>query len=162
MQQLNLEMKNHLSELVNHLTKSYEKIKESAQEDIKIDEFDLDREVLRTPNIVYKYNNLFTDHTINLKDLYSLKEKTKLERWRYWSGKQTDRYYADNGIVHEKILKSDLDIYLNADEKLTLINEAIAVQKAIVDYLERTIKELNSRNFHCKVALDWRKFTSGS
>ena len=108
-----------------------------------------------------KYNDAFTDESLALKDFYGFRRKVELERWKYWSGKQTDKYYAKNGIVHEKILKGDIEKYLKADEKMALVDELISIQKAIAEYLERCIKELQSRNFHCKVAADWRKFTSG-
>lgn len=136
-------------------------IKSESQKDLEIDEFDIDGAVLKTPKLLSKYNDIFTDETITLKDLYSFKEKAKLERWKYWSGKQSDQYYQNNGIVHEKILKTDIEKYMNADEKLILINDIITIQKAIVDHLERTIKEIQSRNFHCKVAVEWRKFQAG-
>lgn len=150
-----------LADLKAEILSQLESVKKLAAVDLAIDDFDIDSEVLKTPKLHTKYNDMFTDHTMKLKDLYALKEKTKLERWKYYQGKQTDKYYADNGIIHEKILKSDTDKYLSADEKLILVNEIVSAQKAITDYLERCIKEIQSRNFHCKVALDWRKFTSG-
>ena len=158
---MNKETKEKLNEIKESLKESLKEIKIQAEKDLEINDIDIDNSVLDTPKIHNKYNNLFTDHTLHLKELYGLKEKTKLERWKYWSGKQTDRYYAENGIVHEKILKSDVDKYLSADEKMILVNEIIAIQKAIVDYLERCIKEIQSRNFHIRACIDWRKFTSG-
>lgn len=160
---LNEDVKEELIKLKNELTESFKTLKQIAEKDIPIkeDEFDIDAAVLRTPKLLHKYNGLFSDNTLRLKELYSFFNKTKLERWKYWSGKQTDRYYADNGIVHEKILKSDLDKYISADEKIILVNEIVAVQKSIVDYLETCIKEIQSRNYHCRVAVDWRKFISG-
>jgi len=150
-----------LEEIKTDLLNQLEDIKRIASIDLEIDEIDLDGAVLKTPKLHTKYNNLFADSTISLKNLYSLREKTKLERWKYWNGKQSDRYYKENGLVHEKILKGDLEKYLAADEKLILISEIISIQKASVDYLEKCIKEIQTRNFHCKVVIDWRRFTTG-
>jgi|AntRauTorckE6833_2_1112554.scaffolds.fasta_scaffold07081_8 hypothetical protein len=150
-----------LVSLKDGIIEELERIKKMAASDLSIDDFELDTEVLKTPKLHTKYNDVFTDHTLKLKDLYALKEKVKLERWKYYQGKQTDKYYSQNGVIHEKILKSDIDRYLSADEKLVLVNDIVSAQKAITDYLERCIKEIQSRNFHCRVALDWRKFTSG-
>jgi len=105
---------------------------------------------------------VFTDETITLKNLYSFKEKTKLERWKYWMGKQTDKYYAENGLQHEKILKSDVDKYMAADDKLELVNDVVTRQKALVDYVEKVMKEIGNRGFHIKSIIEWRRFTSGS
>lgn len=155
--------KKDLEEMLESIQSKYEEYKVQAGKDLEIDPdaHDLDRIVLETPKIMSRYNDAFSDETLVLKDLYTLKKKVELERWKFWSGKQSDKYYAENGIVHEKILKADVDKYLSADEKLILLNKVINTQKAICDYLERVIKEIQSRNFHCKVALEWRRFTSG-
>lgn len=159
---INEQVKEDLLELKSELKQTLEKIKTDSDKDLEIDDIDLDRAVLDTPKLHNKYNALFTDATLNLKELYAFKEKIKLERWKYWGGKQSDKYYAANGLVHEKILKGDLEKYLSADDKLILVNDIVSTQKAICDYLERCIKEIQSRNFHIKAAIDWRKFTSGS
>jgi len=158
---LNKQVEIDLLDLKDDIMAELESIKTNAAIDLALDDFDLDSEVLKTPKVHTRYNDLFTDHTLKLKDLYALKEKTKLERWKYYQGRQTDKYYVDHGIIHEKILKSDVDKYLAADEKLIIVNEIVSVQKAIADYLERCIKEIQSRNFHCRVAIDWRKFQNG-
>ena len=158
---LNEKVRSDLIELRDELKQNLEDVKRQSSSDLEIDDIDIDSAVLATPRLHNKYNALFTDHTLQLKDLYAFREKTKLERWKYWQGKQSDRYYADHGLVHEKILKGDVDKYLSADEKMILVNEIVGIQKGIVDYLERCIKEIQTRNFHCKVAVDWRRFTQG-
>lgn len=155
------ESKQQYGELLLSIKQNLKTYKERAEKDLIIDELDLDESVLKTPRIMSKYNDYFTTETLVLKDLYQIKKRIELERWKYYSGKQSDQYYSKNGIVHEKILKGDIDKYLGADEKMNLIDSIIAQQKAVVDYLERAIKEIQSRNFHCKVAVDWRKFTAG-
>lgn len=150
-----------LEELRDDLRQSLDKVKKQAETDLEIDDIDLDSAVLYTPKLMNKYNGLLTDHTLTLKELYAFREKVKMERWKYWMGRQTDQYYATHGLVHEKILKGDIDKYMSADEKMILVSEIVGTQKAIVDYLERCMKEIQSRNFHCKVAVDWRRFTQG-
>ena len=92
---------------------------------------ELDTESLRTNKLLTKYLRMYTEESLVLKDMYTTKEKIKLERWKYYSGKQTERYSVDNGILHEKILKMDIDKYLAADDKLIAINDLVTVQKEI-------------------------------
>lgn len=160
--QLNSEVATQLKGLNDSLLGRMEELKVLVEKDLEIDEIELDRALLDTPKLHAKYLSIFTDETLKLKELYGFREKIKLERWKYWQGKQTDKYYAENGIVHEKILKSDIDKYLAADEKMALINDVSGTQKAIVDYLERVIKEITHRGFHIKSIIDWRRFTQGS
>lgn len=158
---LSEKVKADLIDLRDDLKQNLEIVKKDAEADLEIDDIDIDAAVLSTPRLHNKYNSLFTDHTLKLKDLYAYREKTKLERWKYWNCMQSDKYYAENGLVHEKILKGDIDKYMSADEKMIIVNEIVGIQKGIVDYLERCIKEIQTRNFHCKVAVDWRRFTQG-
>ncbi len=160
--QVKSEVVDQLQELNNSLVGRLEELKQQDEVDLEIDEIDLDKSLMDIPQLHAKYLSTFTDETIKMKELYGFREKIKLERWKYWQGKQTDKYYAENGIVHEKILKSDVDKYLAADDKMVLVNDITSTQKAIVDYLERVIKEITNRGFHIKSIIDWRRFTSGS
>lgn len=153
------------TELFNAMSESIKdklnKIKTESEKDLEIDDTELDSEVLKTPKLYSRYLNKYTDEVIVLKDFYSMKDKFKLERWKYYSGTQTDKYYAENGIFHEKILKSDIDKYLDADPKMKAINDLIALQKTLCDHIEKVMKEISNRNFHIKAAIEWRRFTSG-
>jgi hypothetical protein len=151
-----------LIDIRDQIDERLEVLKTEAGQDLEIDELNLDTALVDTPKRHSKWLAVFTDETITLKNLYSFKEKTKLERWKYWMGKQTDKYYAENGLQHEKILKSDVDKYMAADDKLELVNDVVTRQKALVDYVEKVMKEIGNRGFHIKSIIEWRRFTSGS
>lgn len=159
---MNKDDSEQLKQMNTEILEKYSVIKFQVEKDIKIDEFELDSELLRTPLLYSRYTDMFIENTLLLKDFYSYKEKIKLERWKFYSGKQNDKYYKENGIMHEKILKTDIDRYLSADEKIKLINDICSSQKAICDYLEKITKEISNRGFHIKSAIDWRRFTSGN
>lgn len=158
---LDKSVKESLEEMKRECVESYDAAKKLATKEIVIDDIDLDGTLVNLPKLSIKYNQLYCDSLAQLKDLYALKDKVSLERWKYWMGKQTDAYYKANGIVHDKILKSDVEKYLAADEKMILVNSIITSQKALVDFYEKSLKEIQSMNFHIRAAIDWRKFTSG-
>lgn len=154
--------KQQLVEIRDQIGARLGELKVEANQDLEIDEFNLDSSLIDVPKLHGKWLSVYTEEMVTLKNLYTFKEKTKLERWKYWMGKQTDKYYAENGIQHEKIMKSDVDKYMAADEKLELVNEVVTMQKALVDYVEKVMKEIGNRGFHIKSIIDWRRFTSGS
>lgn len=137
-------------------------IKNEAHKDTNIDEFELDKALLDTPKLYSKWLEYHTEETINLKDLYSFKEKVKLERWKYYMGKQDSKYYHLYGQVHEKILKTDVEKYLMADVKIIMVNDIVTVQKALTDFIEKTLKEISNRGFHIKSIIEYRKFINAS
>jgi hypothetical protein len=139
-----------------------EELKILASEDVAIDEFNLDGEALRTPKLHSKWISILADESVKAKQIFNLQKKLYLERLRYYSGIQTDKYYHEHGVVNVKILKGDLNIYLDADDITAEIREIVEIQSQIVDFLERTVKEISSRTFHIKSAIEWRKFEAGS
>jgi hypothetical protein len=151
----------NLNSLKDELMQRFNEIKEVSAKDMEIDDIDLDAESLRTPKLYSKYNNMYSDELIKLRQLYSMKEKINIERWKWLSGKQTNKYYADYGVPNEKVLKGDLDMYLKSDSIYIAINEVVGLQKLITDMLEKTCKEISNRGFHIKSAIDWRRFCSG-
>lgn len=147
-------------EFINDLKESYDTLKDKIEKDLVIDETDLDSESLSTPKLHARYMNIFSDEMIQLKSFYNMKEQIKLERWKFYMGKQTSEYYA-NEKQHEKILKTDVDKYMAADWKMEKVDKIVSIQKQKVDILERTLKEIGNRGFHIKTAADWRRFTAG-
>ncbi len=161
MSNINPEVEENLKSLKQSILENYDELTKEADKDLEIDSIDPDRSLIDLPKLFNKWSRRLADETLTLKELFAFKETTKLERWKYYSGKQTDKYIAQNGIIHEKILKSDIDKYLAADVKLILVNEIVSAQKEKVDFIERTMKELSNRGFHVRSIIDWRKFVSG-
>lgn len=151
-----------LKSMKEELMQNLDTLKLMISDEVTIDEIDLDGESLRTPKLHSKWIGVLSDEAIKHKQINSLGKKLYLERWKYWQGKQTDKYYAEYGIVHEKILKTDIDIYLKSDDYLIAFNEVMDVQDQIVSLVERTIKEIGSRTFHIRAAIDWRRFSAGN
>ena len=61
-----------------------------------------------------------------------------------------------------KILRTDIDKYLDSDEDLQKQKQKVDYLDTTVDFLDRTIRQIGNRGFTIKNAIDWRKFTSGA
>lgn len=153
---------NDLNDILNEILESFESLKKDAGESIQIDELDLDGESIRTPKLLTTWIGRLGDESLKLKSFLHMQKKIQLERWRYYLGTQTDKYYAEYGIMHTKILKTDVQAYMDADDYIIAVKKIVDTQNEIVIFLERIIKEISSRTFHIKSAIDWRRFQSGS
>lgn len=150
-----------LSELREEIINGFNEVKDGIS-DIEINEIDLDGESLRTPKLYNKYLVMYTDMMTTLKRFQDTHSKLYLERWKYYQGKQKSQYYAEYGAIQETILKSDMDLYLRADDILCVSEDILNILKQHVSYLEKTLKEISNRGYHIKTASDWRRFQSGS
>jgi len=138
-----------------------EELQELVEKDLKINETELDLESLKTPQL----HNKFMKHLNNFKLLLTRANSEyyllKKEKWEYYTGKASPDVYKEKPF-HLKILRTDIDKYLDSDEELVKADQKVKYLETIVDYLDRTVRQITNRTFTIKNAIDWRKFTSGA
>lgn len=132
----------------------FDKIIEEWKQDCPIDDTTLDKESVKIPTLHGKYLELHSREKIFLNYLEVEYKKLYREKWEYYSGKAEKPFQL-------KLLKTDLHIYLDSDDKLCELKEKIDTQKQKVRYVESVIKSLETRSFHITNAINWRKFTAG-
>ena len=138
-----------------------EELQDIAEKKLKINDTELDLEALKTPQL----HNEFLKHYNKFK-LMKTKASAelatiKLHKWEYYTGKADPAVYQQKPF-NLKILKQDVDKYIEADEDYQKIKQKVDYLETIVDFLDRTIRQIQNRGFLIKDAIEWRKFTSGA
>lgn len=132
-----------------------------AEKDLKVDDLELGDESLRTATLHQKYLNIYN----NFRQLHLMNEGTynvlRRKKWEYYSGKADPEVYRDNPFDH-KILKQDLPIYMDSDEELIKQKQKVEYYKMCMDSCERILKQIQSRGWDIKNAIEWRKFVDGA
>ena len=132
-----------------------------AEKDLKINDTELDLESLKTPQLHNKYLKHLNKFKLLLSksqiDYYTLRK----EKWEYYTGKAPQQVYAEKPF-NLKILKTDIDKYMDADPELVKLKQKVEYIQTVIDFLDRTIKQISNRGFKIKNSIDWRKFTSGA
>jgi hypothetical protein len=138
-----------------------EELQNLADKKLKINDTELDLESLKTPQL----HNEFLKHLTNYKLMLSRAETEyntlKKDKWEYYTGKADASVYAEKPF-DLKILRTDIDKYLDADIDLQKAKQKVDYLNTTVDFLDRTIRQISNRGFTIKNAIDWRKFTSGA
>ena len=138
-----------------------EQLQDLAEKKLKINDTELDLESLKTPQL----HNEFLKHLTKFKLLLSKAQieyhTQRKEKWEYYTGKAPQQVYAEKPF-NLKILKTDIDKYMDADPELVKLKSKVEYIQAVIDFLDRTIKQISNRGFQIKNAIDWRKFTSGA
>jgi hypothetical protein len=138
-----------------------EKLQEQADKDLKINDTELDLESLKTPQLHNQYIKHLTKYKLMLSRAETEYNVLKKDKWEYYTGKADASVYAQKPF-DLKILRTDVDKYLESDEDLQKQKQKIDYLNATVDFLDRTIRQIANRGFAIKNAIDWRKFTSGA
>ena len=138
-----------------------EKLQEQADKDLKINDTELDLESLKTPQLHNQYMKYLTKYKLMLSRAETEYSILKKEKWEYYTGKADASVYAEKPF-DLKILRTDIDKYLDSDEDLQKQKQKVDYLSTTVDFLDRTIRQIGNRGFTIKNAIDWRKFTSGA
>jgi hypothetical protein len=138
-----------------------EKLQEQADKDLKINDTELDLESLKTPQLHNQYMKHLTKYKLMLSRAETEYSIMKKDKWEYYTGKADASVYAEKPF-DLKILRTDIDKYLDSDEDLQKQKQKVDYLSTTVDFLDRTIRQIGNRGFTIKNAIDWRKFTSGA
>ena len=138
-----------------------EELQEQADKDLKINDTELDLESLKTPQLHNQYMKHLTKFKLMLSRAETEYNILKKEKWEYYTGKADASVYAEKPF-DLKILRTDIDKYLDSDIDLQKQKQKVDYLNTTVDFLDRTIRQIGNRGFTIKNAIDWRKFTSGA
>jgi len=139
-------------------------ISEMLKSDMKFDSSQLDTESLRIPQLHNKYLNLYHEEKLRFHGFKTQFSKLFKLKWEYYTGKLDQEQLKELNWepFNLKILRNDVNIYLDSDQELIELKNKMAIQEEKVDYLNSVIKGIVSRQFHIRDAIIWRKFLNGS
>ena len=138
-----------------------EELQREAKQDLNItDQERLDQESYKNQNIKAKW----LDHRSKYDQLLIIAkadhQKMYREKWEYYGGKADAKVYATKPF-DLKVLKTDLNIYIESDEDIIKIEHKISYLETVIKYLDGVLKSINSRGWDIKNAISWRQFESG-
>ena len=138
-------------------------IQAAWKQDSAIDRTELGEASLKIPQLHSKYFNLFSQERLTLKKLESDYKRLLRLKHEYYTGviSEEDLRERQWEPFMLKILRTDINLYLDGDEDLQLIQLKIDMQKEKVDFLDSAIKSLTNRGFQIKNAIDWTRFQMG-
>jgi hypothetical protein len=132
-------------------------------QDCEINRIELGEEALKIPKLHSKYLRMFSDERMLLRKLEEDRSSLKLLKIDYYRGVLPEEDLRANGWepFRLSVLKSDIPMYLDADQDIIKINLKISVQQEKVDTLEAIIKSISNRGYLIKSAIDFEKFKVG-
>ena len=138
-----------------------EELQDLAEKDLKINDTELDLESLKTPQLHNKYMKHLTKFKLMLSKAEAEFAQTKKTLWEYYTGKADASVYAQKPF-DLKILKQDVDQYIQSDDEYIKAKQKVDYLSTTTDFLDRTIRQIQSRDWNIRNAIEWRKFTSGA
>ena len=124
-------------------------------------ESNIDLASLSVPELMFKYQQAIYEEALVLQFMENERDIIKKKRWLYYTGKADPEVYKEEGPVDIKILRSDMDIFLNADEKLNVQKAKVKEQQLKLNLIEAFTKTIMSLSFNVGNTIKWKKFLVG-
>ena len=125
---------------------------------------DYHRESMKIPQLHSKYLNYFFDEKKDLTRMSKSLAKMRRIRFEYYTGTiepgMLDKFSWEPFL--RKILKTEVQMYLDSDEVLSTMEVELQDQKDKIHFIEEVLKQIAQRNFQIKEAVSWQKFVSGN
>ena len=124
------------------------------EKDSQLDDEKLDHDSLAIPQLHAKYLRLYnTFNTLQGQQELEVKRTYKV-RWEYYTGKAEKPFPL-------KLIKTDVPIYLEADEVYAKSVLKLKYYNQMVEALKAIMQAINNRSFYIKNAIEFAKFLKG-
>ena len=141
------------SSVNNDILDNLEQTKAEMEEDSKITA-NLYDESLRQVNLHSKWIIKLSNAKKEYRQLKQNKDSVYLKLWKFYQQKMSQSFQTQYIVgFSEKVLKSDVDKYIEADEAWVKIKETVQNQYALVELIEGMMEGVKQRGFAIKHAI---------
>ena len=132
----------------------FKELKKELLEELKLENYDMDNLTTkseRIPNLYQKYLDIFMTESCELSMLEVKMKKTFGELLHHY--KYKDDYSWEN--------KWEVEAKIDSDKKYYQLKTKFVLQEAIVDFLEKSLKNIKEMRWDIKSIIDIKKFNAG-
>lgn len=140
-----------------------EELEKMWAKDSEIDEGSLDLEGGKISKLHSKYYKLYFRAALKVSKMKADLKILERDKNEYYSGTMAEEDLRDKGWKPNplKILRSDMDKYIQSDRDIIEQCLKIDYQNGIAKFLEDILRQINNRNFVLKTMVDFIKFKNG-
>lgn len=138
---------------------------QESEKDIKIDYLKLADEIVHNQNLIGKWMTHQQVYEIKYQFLEIEHKKLLAIKTKYYTGKMSEDEIVARGweIEGTKILKSDLNIWLDDDEEIIKSKKNLLILKQIITLIDKTIDILiDQKKWTIKNFIDYKKWLEGN
>jgi len=141
-----------------------EEIFELWEKDSQIDKTELGDAALDIPKLHHKYFQIPSKEKLIIRSLEAEMKKLKLDKFEFLTMGPTEDTKDKGWKLPPKgmILKTELPMYIDADDDIVRLSLKIGYQQEKIELLESIIKTVINRGFLIKNAIDWKKLNMGA
>ena len=136
-------------------------LQEMWKTDSKLDDDLHDNDSLAIPQLHMKYMEFHNTYSLMKKEREIEMRRLIKEKWLYYKGKAPSSVYKEMPFDLKLTTKEEITMFIDADEDITKLQFKIDYIDQVLSFLDGVLRMINSRTYHIKNAIEWKKFQSG-
>jgi len=140
------------------------KFMDEAKEDIRLNFLEIENELLRNSHLIGKWLTYQQNQKSKVLILETEYKRLLAIKKKYLMGKLPDeeRDYMGWPLEGTKILKADMDMWLDCDDEIIAKRQKFQAQKQILDFIESTLTQVVDKKWSIKSYIDYKKWIEGN
>ncbi len=141
-----------------------DEIFEEWSKDSQLDKAEIGNAALEIAKLHNKYYQFLSRERLLMKKMESEVKELKLEKYEFYTDGPTQEQIEKGWKLPAKgkILKAQINDYLDADSDIIKANLKLSYQSEKVETLNSILKTISTMGFHIKSYIDWERFKVGA
>ena len=138
-----------------------ETLQDKWKEDSVIDTDKYGEESVRIPQLHMRYMEFYNTFSLMKKDRESEMKALVRDKWIYYKGKAPATMYREVPFDLKLTTTDEIKMFIGADDDVRKLQYKIDYIEQTIFFLDGVLRQLGSRNFQIKNAIEWERFQAG-
>jgi len=138
-----------------------ENLQEMWKTDSIIDTEKYGEESVRIPQLHMRYMEFFNTFSLMKKDRESEMRMMVRDKWVFYKGKAPASVYKEVPFDLKLTTNDEIKMFIAADDEVRKLQLKIDYIEQTIFFLDGVLRQINSRNYQIKNAIEWERFQSG-
>ena len=138
-----------------------ETLQEMWKTDSVLDDDLHDNDSLKIPQLHAKYMEYYNTFSLLKSEKEIELNRITREKWLYYKGKAPAAIYKEMPFDLKLTTKEEIAMFIDADQDINKLQYKIDYIDQVIFFLDGVLRMINSRTYHIKNAIEWKRFQSG-
>ena len=138
-----------------------ETLQDKWKEDSVIDPDKYGEESVRIPQLHMRYMEFYNTFSLMKKDRESEMKALVRDKWIYYKGKAPSTVYKEVPFDLKLTTTDEIKMFIGADDEIRKLQYKIDYIEQTIFFLDGVLRQINSRNYQIKNAIEGERFQSG-
>tara|TARA_A100001201_G_C3957735_1_gene161668 strand:+ start:79 stop:507 length:429 start_codon:yes stop_codon:yes gene_type:complete len=138
-----------------------EQLQDQWKKDSVLDDDLHDDDSLAIPQLHMKYMEFHNTYSLMKKERELELKRLLRDKWLYYKGKAPAAIYKEMPFDYKLTAKDEISMFIEADQDVQKVQYKLDYIEQVLFFLDGVLRMINSRTYHIKNAIEWKRFQSG-